>query len=176
MLDNLGREFYTFLNLRKNMKDQELTILIEQLNTIEHLHQDLMSIAVDYAGTYLRYESTHQALLESLWEQPTFLHQAATSVREAVILGTHCLTLSEEIPFDLLIKEFVDINLQSTNIGELNLNPVQNKAIIQFFNSLRREVFSRIYNQNKELKKVTELKKSLLQERYQQFINFFSEQ
>lgn len=157
------------------MKQQELETLIENLNTIEHLHQDLMSVAVEYAGTYLRYESSHQALLESLWEQPTFLHQAVNSVREAVILGTHCLTLSEEVPFDELIKGFVNLELQHDNIHALNLNPVQNKAIIQFLNSLRREIFSRIYNQNKELRQVTELKKSLLQERYQQFINFFPE-
>lgn len=155
------------------MNTLEINAYIHGLNQICYLHEDLMSVAVDFYEDYINIHRPHSTQLNKLWGKPEFLKQCVISVREALILGTNSLTLDSSIPFKTVVEGCVSRDLQASHLTALELNPVEHKLSVEFFNALRKNTFSRIFEQNKEFNNISNLDESILNERYNYFMRFF---
>lgn len=153
------------------MNPIETQNIIQSLNNLSFNHEDLMSIVLDFADTYIE---DHKKRILPYFDNPAFLQQSVLSVREALILSVNGLILSEEVPFNDILEGCINQEAQDYHIQQLNLNPILKKEIINFWNALRKEVFVTIYHKNKDLQTMTELPVSLLENRCQTFVEKFS--
>lgn len=145
--------------------------LIQGLNEISYNHEDLMSVVLDFFDTYL---ADHKKRILPYFDNPSFLQQAVLCVRESLVLSVNGLLLSETVPFDEIIDGCVNMEAQEYHLQNLNLNPILKKEIITFWNTLRKEVFSTIYNQHKSSNKDVGLSDSIINERLNVFLGKFA--
>lgn len=145
--------------------------LINGLNEIAYLHEDLMSIAVEYFDEYSKDNEFQVARLSKLWGNPEFLQQCVLSVREALILSTATISLEDNISFEELMTGCINEELQTFHFQDLN--PIEKNASIDFMNALRVAVFDAIFKQNYSMKEATGLSLELLSQRYELFVTKF---
>lgn len=146
--------------------------LINGLNEIAYLHEDLMSIAVEYFEEYSHSNSFQLGLLNKLWAKPEFLQQCVLSVREALILSTISLSLDESVDFNEIMVGCINTEMEKFNLQ--TLNPIEHNLSVDFFNSLRVAVYDAIFKQNYNMKEATQLTPELLNQRYELFVNNFT--
>lgn len=149
------------------MSPLETQNIIQSLNNLAFNHEDLMSVVLDFSDSYI--ENQKKRLLP-YFEQPAFLQQSVLCVREALVLSINGLILSEEVSFEDILEGCINQDAQDYHLQQLNLNPVLKKEILLFWNTLRKDVFTTIYNKNHRMIKMTELPSSLLEDRYQSFV------
>lgn len=154
------------------MNDQNMVNLINDINHISLNHQDLMDASLEFSKIYLKNNPDKEQLIIQFFKHGDFLHQSVLAAREGIVLGMNAITLDPKISFEELIKHCVDVETQ--RIAEWNVCADDETALYMrdFLKELRKEVFSRIYSQNKDLKKMTGLSKKLLKERYDQFMSY----
>lgn len=153
------------------MSPIETQNIVQSLNNLSFNHEDLMSVVLDFADTYIE---DHKKRILPYFDQPAFLQQSVLAVREALVLSVNGLILSEEVPFNDIIEGCINLEAQDYHLQQLQLNPVLKKEIVTFWNALRKEVFVTIYHKNKELQTMTELPIDLLESRCQAFVGKFS--
>lgn len=153
------------------MTPLETQNIIQSLNNLSFNHEDLMSVVLDFSDNYIE---DHKKRILPYFDNPSFLQQSVLSVREALILSVNGLILSEEVSFTDILEGCINQEAQDYHLHNMSLNPILKKEIISFWNSLRKEVFSTVYNKNKEIIKITELPDSLIDERNQIFLKKFS--
>lgn len=153
------------------MSPLETQNIIQSLNNLSFNHEDLMSIVFDFSDNYLE---DHKKRLLPYFNDPSFLQQGVLSVRESLVLSVNGLILSEDVSFIDILEGCINQEAQDYHLKNMNLNPILKKEVVSFFNSLRKEVFTTIYNKNKELRKLTQLSDNLIEERYQIFMKKFS--
>lgn len=145
--------------------------LIQGLNEISYNHEDLMSVVLDFSDSYIE---DHKKRILPYFESPSFLQQSVLCVREALVLSVNGLILADNIPFEDIIEGCVNEEAQEYHLQNLNPNPTLKKEIITFWNSLRKEVFSTIYNQHKSSNKDIGLSDEIIKNRFDLFIRKFS--
>lgn len=145
--------------------------LIQSLNEISYNHEDLMSVVLDFSDSYIE---DHKKRILPYFENPSFLQQSVLCVREALVLSVNGLILADNIPFEDIIEGCVNEEAQEYHLQNLNPNPILKKEIITFWNSLRKEVFSTIYNQHKSSNKDIGLSDEIIKNRFDLFIRKFS--
>lgn len=153
------------------MSPIETQNIIQSLNNLSFNHEDLMSIVLDFADTYIE---DHKKRILPYFEQPAFLQQSVLCVREALVLSVNGLILLEEVPFNDILEGCINQEAQDYHLQQLNLNPILKKEIVTFWNALRKEVFVTIYHKNKDLQNMTELPIILLESRCEDFVRKFS--
>ena len=149
----------------------EIQNIIQSINNLSFNHEDLMSVVLEFADTYIE---EHKKRLLALFDNPNFLQQSVLSARESLVLSVNGLILSEDVPFDDIIDGCVNTEAQSYHLQNMNLNPVLKKEVVLFWNSLRKDIFSTIYNQNKEFNKLAHLPETVLKDRLDSFYRKFS--
>jgi len=145
--------------------------LIQALNEISYNHEDLMSVVLDFSDSYLE---DHKKRILPYFNNPSFLQQSVLCVREALVLSVNGLILDELVPFEDIIDGCVNIEAQDYHLQNLNLNPVVKKEIVTFWNTLRKEVFSTIYNQHKSSNKDIGISDVIVDERFNVFMRKFA--
>lgn len=150
--------------------NKKLEDLIDAINHVSLNQDDLLSACTEYSKLYFKKDKKAEAEFDKYWGNYFFIEQACISSREAVVLSLHSLTLSEDIDFSILMEKCINLEAQAYNLAELTKNPQELAQLKDFLESLRKELFSRIYSQNKSLQKATELSSDLLAKRYQLFM------
>lgn len=150
--------------------NKKLEDLIEAINHVSLNQDDLLSACTEYSKLYFKKDKKAEADFDKYWGNYFFIEQACISSREAVVLSLHSLTLAPDIDFSILMEKCINLEAQKFNINELTKNPEEASQLKEFLASLRKELFSRIYSQNKSLQKVTELSADLLDRRYKLFM------
>lgn len=153
------------------MSPLETQNIIQSLNNLAFNHEDLMSVVLDFSDSYIE---DHKKRILPYFNNPAFLQQSVLCVREALVLSVNGLILAEEVPFNDILDGCVNQEAQDYHLQQMNLNPILKKEIISFWNTLRKEVFTSIYNKNKDVRQMTELPVSLLEDRYQAFVRKFT--
>lgn len=153
------------------MSPLETQNIIQSLNNLSFNHEDLMSVVIDFSDTYME---NHKKRLLIYFNNPSFLQQSVLCVREALILSVNGLILSQDVPFYDILEGCINQEAQDYHLQNMNLNPILKKEMLSFWNNLRKEVFTTVYNNNKPLITIADLSPELLDQRYQLFINKFS--
>lgn len=153
---------------------EKINQTINYLNEISFLHEDLLSVAVDFNDTYFKDNENSRLLFDKFWAQPAFTQQSVLAVREAVVLHTAAITFDQKIPFETIIEGCVNFTAQKEHLEQLQMNPIQAKSVRNFLNSLRREVFSNLYQQTTDFGKATEISEEILTNRYKLFMTTFA--
>lgn len=153
------------------MSPLEIQNIIQSLNNLAFNYENLMSVVLDFSDSYIE---DHKKRILPYFNNPAFLQQSVLCVREALVLSVNGLILSEEVPFNDILEGCINQEAQDYHLQQMNLNPILKKEIIAFWNTLRKEVFTSIYNKNKDVRQMTELPVSLLEERYQAFVKKFT--
>ena len=152
------------------MTPLETQDIVQSLNNLSFNHEDLMSVVLDFSDTYIE---DHKKRILPYFNNPAFLQQSVLCVREALILSVNGLILAENVDFEAILEGCINQEAQDYHLQQMNLNPILKKEIITFWNSLRKEVFTTIYEKNKSISSMTELPLSLLESRSQLFIRKF---
>ena len=152
------------------MTPLETQDIVQSLNNLSFNHEDLMSVVLDFSDTYIE---DHKKRILPYFNNPAFLQQSVLCVREALILSVNGLILAENVDFEAILEGCINQEAQDYHLQQMNLNPILKKEIITFWNSLRKEVFTTIYEKNKNINNMTELPLSLLESRSQLFIRKF---
>lgn len=153
-----------------DISNQKLEDLIESIKHVSLNQEDLLNACIEFSKIYFRKNKKLEEDFDKFWDNYFFIEQACISSREAIVLGLHSLTLAESIDFSILMDKCINLETQQRNLQELTKDINELEQLIKFFDSLRKELFSRIYSQNKKLQKVTELSSSILIERYDLFM------
>ena len=150
-----------------NTRNQRLEDLIEAINHVSLNQEDLLSACLEFSKIYVHKD--HKSF-DKFWGEGKFIEQSCMSAREAIVLALHALTLAEEIEFISLIDGCLNLEAQTYNLNELTSEESEQKLLKDFFFSLRKELFSRVYSQNKSLQKVTDISKKILEQRKETFM------
>ena len=145
--------------------------LVDSINHISLNYEDLMSICLEYSAIYFKNKQEEMQAFDKFWANRPFLDQATLAAREGVVMGMQAITLREDIPFESVLNRCVHIEMQRHAETQMSDNPHEIQAIREFLSSLRKELFSRTFSQNKSLQKVSKLSRDLLDKRYQLFMS-----
>jgi hypothetical protein len=150
--------------------DKKLEDLIESINHVSLNQEDLLAACTEFSKLHFKKDKKAEKEFDKFWDSYFFIEQACISSREAIVLGLHSLTLAETIDFSIIMERCINLEAQQKNLQELTKSIAEQEQLRGFFDSLRKELFSRIYSQNKSLQKVTELSPALLSKRYDLFM------
>ena len=152
------------------MNNDNITKLINGINHITLNHEDLMESVLGFSKIYAKNNPTNEALLDKFFGHGEFIEQSVLAAREGVVLGMNAITLDENIPFSSLMEGCVDIEGQRMREENVCSDEYTKNLMKDFLSQLRKELFSRIYSQNKEFQKITKISKTVLKERYDYFM------
>lgn len=152
-------------------QNKRLEDLIEAINHISLNQEDLLGACLEFSDLYFKKDEKSKNEFDKFWGNPDFIEQACMSAREAVVLALHSITLEESIEFSLIIDGCINREAQEYNNNKISNEEKEHKILNNFFKLLRKEIFSRIFSQNKSLQKATEIPKALLNKRYQVFMD-----
>lgn len=152
------------------MTPLETQNIVQSLNNLSFNHEDLMSVVLDFSDTYIE---DHKKRILPYFNNPSFLQQSVLCVREALVLSVNGLILADNVDFESILEGCINLEAQDYHLQQMSLNPVLKKEIITFWNSLRKEVFTTVYEKNKNISTMTELPVNLLEERSQLFLRKF---
>lgn len=150
--------------------EKKLEDLIEAINHVSLNQEDLLAACIEFSKLHFKKDKKTEKEFDKFWDNYFFIEQSCISSREAIVLGLHSLTLAENIDFAIIMDRCINLDMQKKNLQELTKNVMELDKLRDFFDALRKELFSRIYSQNKSLQKVTELSPALLSKRYDLFM------
>lgn len=148
--------------------------LVNLVSCIKHIslnQQDLMDVSLEFTDKYCKKNKTNKDKLNELWGNSLFSEQAVLSAREGIVLAMQAITLNQQLPFDKIVENCINTEQQRHNEKNITENKQEQQEIKDFFTSLRKELFSRIYSQNKSLQKVSKIPSVVLKSRYDYFMN-----
>jgi len=131
-----------------------------------------MDVSLEYSNLYFRNKKNEEIEFDKFWSNPLFLDQTVLAAREGIVMGMQAITLDKELPFDQIVDSCIDLESQRFIETQMTQDNQEVKKIQSFLDFLRKELFSRIFSQNKELQKVTKIPKEVLQSRYNYFMNY----
>lgn len=152
-------------------QNEQLINLISSIKHISLNHQDLMDVSLEYSDIYFKKNKEQEQEFDKFWGNSLFLDQTVLVAREGIVLGMQAITLDDKLPFDKVVDSCVNLEQQRTNETLITTNSEEIKSIQDFLSFLRKELFSRIYSQNKGLQKVSKIPKSTLKARYDYFMS-----
>lgn len=147
---------------------------VNLISAIQHVslnHHDLLDVSLELSILYFKNNKESEIAFDKFWANPIFIEQTVLSAREGIVLAMQAIILDAHISFGKLIDSCIDLDLQRYNEEKITTNEAERKNIQDFLAFLRKELFSRIYSQNKELQKASKLPKELLLARYNLFLN-----
>lgn len=153
------------------MINKNLENLIDGINHISLNHEDLMDTVLDFAKLYCKNNPSDAAVIDKFFIYGTFLDQAVMAARESIVLAMNAITLDENIDFNLLIERCVNLEHQRQAEEDICADDETKLLMQQFLKGLRTELFSRLYSQNKEFVRFTKINKSVLEKRFDLFMN-----
>lgn len=156
--------------MEDNQQNQQLINLVNAIKHVSLNHNDLMDVSLEYSNIYFRNKKKEEQEFDKFWADPVFLEQIVLAAREGIVLGMQAITLDEALPFSQVVNHCVDLESQRFNETKITTNSDEVNNIKSFLAFLRKELFSRIYSQNKELQKVSKIPKTILQDRYNYFM------
>jgi hypothetical protein len=143
--------------------------LISNIKNISLNHSDLMDIGLEYSKSYFK-DKKEEEEFDIFFANNTFNEQFVMAARDGLILGMHAITLNQDINFEQIVLHCIDLKQQRINESIITTEPETIAKLKEFLSFLRKEIFSRTYSKNKELQKVTNIPKAILQERYNYFM------
>jgi len=152
------------------MKNDNLTRLIDAINHISLNNEDLMDSVLNFSKIYCKNNPKDALLIDKFFAYNQFLNQAVMSAREAIVLAMNSITLDEQINFKEVMTGCINIDAQRFAEDEVCLDDATKKVMRDFLKELRKELFSRLYSQNKDFYKVSKISKEILQQRFNQFM------
>lgn len=156
--------------MEDNQENQQLINLINAIKHVSLNHNDLMDVSLEYSNIYFRNKKKEEQEFDKFWANPVFLEQTVLAAREGIVLGMQAITLDEALPFSQVVNHCIDLEVQRYNESQITTNSNEISYIQDFLAFLRKELFSRVYSQNKELQKVSKIPKAVLQDRYNYFM------
>lgn len=151
--------------------NQPLEELIQAINHVSLNHEDLIESVIDFSKIHFKKNKEAEIAFDGYWDNYFFIEQASISSREAIVLAMHALTLDAQVDFSQIIEHCTNPQAQAKNIAQISKNVEEKKKLHHFFSELKKELFSRIYSENKSLSKLTQLSSDVLKDRYTLFIN-----
>lgn len=155
-----------------DISNQKLEELIEAINHISLNQEDLLSACTEFSKAYFKKDKKAELEFDKFWNNYFFIEQSCISSREAIVLGLHALTLAIDINFELVMDRCVNLETQRYNFTQISTDVKEVQILEDYFTNLRKELFSRVYSQNKGLQKVTEIPHKLLKIRYDNFMQY----
>jgi len=93
------------------------------------------------------------------------------AAREGIVLAMNAITLDEKINFKELIIGCVNFDHQRYIESKVCADDQTKEIMQRFLRELRKEVFSRIFSQNKDFERISKISKNILNQRYAQFMS-----
>lgn len=152
---------------RKKMADLETKNIINSLNNLSFNHEDLMSVMLDFSDSYIE---NHKIRILPYFDNPYFLQQTVLCVREALVLSVNGLILAKEVSYKDILDGCINQEAQDYHLRSMKLNPVLKKEILLFWSSLRKDIFTNIYEKNRKIIEMTKVSSKVIDERYRLFI------
>lgn len=145
--------------------------IIDAINNISLAHHDLMEALLDFSNIYFKREHNPEDLDKWL-KNEFFLEQALMSTRESVVLAIQAIALDANINFHEILSGCTNNEALIYNIAKIEeTDSTINIADVKLFLiELKKEIFSRIYSQNKEMQKASLTAKAVLKQRYDDFM------
>lgn len=153
------------------MLNKNLENLIDGINHISLNHEDLMETVLDFAKLYCKNNPKDAILIDRFFIYGTFIDQSVMAARESVVLAMNAITLDEQIDFKAVIDGCINIENQRQAEEDVCADSDTKLVMQQFLKELRKELFSRLYSQNKEFDRYSKINKSVLQNRFDLFMN-----
>lgn len=153
------------------MVNQNLTNLIDGINHISLNHEDLLDAVLDFSTLYSKNNPQDALIIDKFFIYGTFVDQSLMAARESIVLAMNAITLDEKINFKNVIDECVNLESQRDVEESICADEDTKKAMSEFLKELRKELFSRIYSQNKDFDRFSKLQKNILKQRYDMFMS-----
>jgi hypothetical protein len=152
------------------MQNTNLENLINGINHISLNHEDLLDTVLDFASLYSKQNPSEAAVIDKFFVYGTFIDQSIIAAREAVVLAMNAITLDEQIDFQDVINGCVNITNQRQVEDDICADDDTKLSMKQFLKELRKELFSRLYSQNKDFYRYSKISKSILKHRFDLFM------
>jgi hypothetical protein len=153
------------------MQNTNLENLIDGINHISLNHEDLLDTVLDFASLYSKQNPNEATVIDRFFVYGTFIDQSVIAAREAIVLAMNAITLNEQIDFEDVIKGCVNLTNQRQAEDDICADDDTKIAMQQFLKELRKELFSRLYSQNKDFDRYSKISKSVLKHRFDLFMN-----
>jgi hypothetical protein len=153
------------------MNNKNLMNLIDGINHISLNHEDLLDSILGFSKIYSKSKPNNSFCIDKFFAHGEFIEQSVMAAREGVVLAMNAITLEESVPFDRLIEECINLESQRKKEENVCADEDTKKIMREFLSELRKELFSRLFSQNKDFQKVTKISKEILNERYAQFMS-----
>lgn len=153
------------------MLNKNLENLIDGINHISLNHEDLMDTVLDFSKLYCKQNPNDAAVIDRFFVYGTFIDHSLMAARESVVLAMNAITLDEGIDFKAVIDGCVNIASQRQAEEDICADEDTKLLMKEFLKELRKELFSRLYSQNKDFDRFSKISKSVLQNRYDLFMN-----
>ncbi len=153
------------------MINQNLENLIDGINHISLNYEDLMESVLEFSKLYIKNNPKDALLIDKFFVYGTFLDQSAMAAREAIVLALNAITMSEEIDFKDIIKGCVNLENQRQAEDDVCADEDTKLVMKNFLKELRKELFSRLYSQNKEFDRYSKISKTVLKNRFDLFMS-----
>lgn len=148
------------------VNNKKLEDLIESINHISLNQEDLLAACIEFSKIYFKKDDPN---FDKFWADAKFIEQSCMCAREAIVLSMNALTLSQDLDFKVLINGCMNLEAQDFHLKEISSEETEQKKLKSYFSCLRKEIFSRVFSQNKSLQKVTGLSKDILDSRQEEF-------
>jgi hypothetical protein len=153
------------------MINKNLESLIDGINHISLNHEDLMDTVLDFSKLYCKKHEEDALIVDKFFFYGTFIDQSLMAAREAIVLAMNAITLDEAIEFKELISRCVNLENQRQVEESICADEDTKAAMREFLKELRKELFSRLYSQNKDLERFSKIPKVVLKNRYDTFMS-----
>jgi len=154
------------------MINQNLANLIDGLNHISLNHEDLLEAVLEFSKLYSKNNSSDAFLIDKFFMYGTFIDQSVMAAREAIVLSMNAITMSEEIEFKKIIEGCVNTESQRQTEEDICADEDTKEVMQTFLKELRKELFSRLYSQNKDFDRYSKIPKNVLQNRFELFMSY----
>ena len=152
------------------MLNKNLENLIDGINHISLNHEDLMETVLDFAKLHCKNNPQDAALIDKFFVYGTFIDQSVMAARESIVLAMNAITLDEQIDFKAIIDGCINIESQRQAEEDICADAETKLVMKKFLKELRKELFSRLYSQNKEFDRYSKINKSVLKNRFDLFM------
>ncbi len=153
------------------MNNKNLINLIDGINHVSLNHEDLLDSILSFSNIYSKSNPNNALIVDGFFAHGEFIEQSVMAAREGVVLAMNAITLEESIPFKKLIEECINLESQRKKEENVCADEETKKIMREFLSDLRKELFSRLFSQNKDFQKITKISKEILKERYDQFMS-----
>ena len=158
--------------MSNNIENDQLVNLVSKIRHISLNQQDLIDVSLEYLTLYFKNNLKDKNYYEKFWDNDFYVEKVCLVAREGVILGMQAITLDKDIHFSEIIKYCLSYEINSFDDNEISENIIEQNTLNNFLSYLRKELFIKIYNQNKKLQKETQIPTHILKDRYDIFVNY----